>query len=115
MVSVKSEDDYAVEDIIVMEALPGDNIDIPPGYGHVIINPGHDPLVLSKMKSRAAVPSFDQMIHTHGAGYFLLNARIGYHLVSNGAYAILPEPRLIEHVMIPEFRLRPKLPMYQFH
>ena len=47
------EDCRVIEDVILVKVKPGRKIIIPPGYGHILINPGEDDLVIASFSSKA--------------------------------------------------------------
>lgn len=105
------EREFIVEDVIVVEANVGDKVVMPPGYGHITINPGREPLVMANWVSRRFSSIYEPMVRTHGGAYYLLNAETGYNLVANGNYQTLPEPRFLCPQTVPEIGLISGKPM----
>ncbi len=60
----------SVEDAVVLEAGEGDIVIVPPGYGHVTINPSAKILVVANLQSAAARAGYDPIKNLHGAAYF---------------------------------------------
>ncbi len=73
----------SLSEIFLIEAGAGDKILIPPGFGHVTINPGGTDLVMANLVSRG-FPSDYQAFETHqGAAYYEM---AGLEFVKNPRY-----------------------------
>lgn len=57
-------------DVVLVEAVAGDVVVIPPGYGHVTINPGSDELALANIVSTAFESDYTQYVAMQGAAYY---------------------------------------------
>jgi glucose-6-phosphate isomerase, archaeal len=83
-----------LDTIVLVEAEKGDIVVIPPGYGHVTINPSEDKtLILANLVSTAFVSEYSVYDALHGAAYYEL---IGNNLVQNPHYLQVPLPRKIK-------------------
>ncbi len=83
-----------LDDIVLVEAEKGDIVVIPPGYGHVTINPSEDKtLVLANLVSTAFVSDYSVYEALHGAAQYEL---IGNNLIPNPYYPHIPPPRKIK-------------------
>ncbi len=59
-----------VAEIVTLSVARGDWVVIPPGYGHVSINSGPKPLILTHVRSRAVHLEYEEMARHRGAGYW---------------------------------------------
>ena len=73
----------SADDVRLIRAGPGDLVLIPPGYGHVTINPGGSPLVMANMVSARFESDYSAYERLRGAAYFEL---AGGRLVRNPHY-----------------------------
>jgi glucose-6-phosphate isomerase len=81
-------------DVILLPAHTGDTVLIPPGYGHVTINPGREALVMANLVSTDFQSEYGEIDAMHGAAYYYLKKE-GW--VANPHYGD-PIPM---HVMLP--------------
>jgi glucose-6-phosphate isomerase len=84
--------DKALSDAVVVTAGKGDIVLIPPGYGHVTINPGITTLVMANIVSTAFESIYADYENLHGAVYYRME-RQGY--VENAWYPMHPPLRHI--------------------
>ena len=56
-------------DVVLLPAHAGDKVLIPPGYGHVTINPGREQLVMANLVSTDFASDDGQIAERHGAAY----------------------------------------------
>lgn len=87
---LQREEGGVITDVVVVEAAEGEAVLIPPNYGHVTVNSGGSPLVMSNLVSDRFSSVYDEYISKAGAAYYLLK---GERLVPNRKYGVLPEPR----------------------
>lgn len=66
-----------VEEVIVVEAKAGDKVFIPPGYGHVTINPGDSHLVMANLIESNFVSNYGPLAEKHGAAYYYIQDENG--------------------------------------
>lgn len=64
------EEDGSVKDVCLIEASEGEKIIIPPGYGHVTINPSTEPLVMANLVSSLFSSNYDEYRRLHGAAFY---------------------------------------------
>lgn len=81
-------------DVVVIEAGPGDALYVPPGYGHVTINPGTDPLVMANVVDRSFSSVYGPYLERRGAAYYEVEERGRGYFVANDHYRDPPKPRL---------------------
>lgn len=74
----------------IIEAKAGDSILIPPNFGHVTVNPGDEPLVLSNLVSSSFESIYGDYISKRGAAYYVLR---GKRVIPNPEYGQLPPPK----------------------
>jgi len=92
-----------VVDVILVKAKEGDNVLIPPGYGHVTINPSSKELAMANWVCRDFSSVYKPYVEKNGAAFFEL---AGGRLVENGSYGPLPEVRLFQSANYEEFGLQ---------
>ncbi len=59
-------------DVILVPAHTGDVVLIPPGYGHVTINPGREELVMANLVSTDFQSEYGEINQMHGAAYYYM-------------------------------------------
>lgn len=84
----------SIEDVVIVEAGPGDTLYVPPGYGHVTINPGPEPLVMVNVVSRAFSSAYGPYRERHGAVYYEIEEDGQGYFIPNDHYPEPPQPRL---------------------
>ncbi|MDD4908871.1 MAG: glucose-6-phosphate isomerase family protein [Candidatus Omnitrophica bacterium] len=67
------KDDSIIEDVIAVSAKAGEKIVIPPGYGHILVNPGPGFLVTSNWVSSLFASEYQLYKKAKGAAYFLFD------------------------------------------
>jgi glucose-6-phosphate isomerase len=83
----------ALDDVVMIEAQAGDLVIIPPGYGHITINPRADvTLVMANLVSTAFESEYVEYEDLHGAAYYEFT---NGDLKKNGHYPELPPVRHI--------------------
>lgn len=81
-------------DVIIVPAHTGDTVLIPPGYGHVTINPGREELIMANLVSTDFSSEYGEINEMHGAAYFYMKKE-GW--VPNPHYG----ERIPMHVILP--------------
>jgi glucose-6-phosphate isomerase, archaeal len=76
-----------LSDIALFSAGAGDKVIIPPGYGHVTINPSKQALVMANLVSTAFVSDYREYEARHGAAYYELE---GEKFIKNPHYPDIP-------------------------
>ena len=82
----------ADDDVRLLDARAGDLVIIPPGYGHVTINPGGATLTMANIVSTRFESDYSLYERFHGAAYFEL---AGGRLVKNSRYPGAPVIRTV--------------------
>jgi glucose-6-phosphate isomerase len=82
-----------IEDVVMIEAGEGDHVLIPPGYGHVTINPSNKELKMSNWVSRDFSSLYEPYKKCGGGAYFeLADGRI----IRNGRCDHIPDIRFLK-------------------
>jgi glucose-6-phosphate isomerase len=105
-------DPLTISDVVIVEASPGDKVLIPPGYGHVTMNPGDEPLVMANLIEREFRSVYEPFSASHGAAYYELLEKDMPVFVENEHYKEVAEPRLVEPRDLQEFGLVKGTPLY---
>ncbi|MFA4861516.1 glucose-6-phosphate isomerase family protein [Methanoregula sp.] len=82
-----------LKDVVLQTALKGDVVIIPPGYGHITINPSKDlPLSMANLVSTAFESEYGEYESNHGAAYYELTSG---QLRRNPHYPSAPDVRIL--------------------
>ena len=85
--------DRGLTDIVLVSAVKGDVVVIPPGYGHVSVNPSPDAtLVMANIVSTAFGSEYGAYVSHRGAAYYEMT---DLSLVKNPRYGKVPMARRI--------------------
>jgi glucose-6-phosphate isomerase len=87
------KDDSIIEDAIAVTATAGEKILIPPGYGHILVNPGPEFLVTSNWVSSLFSSEYQLYKKAKGAAYFLLDCDGRVQYSPNKYFKKLPAVR----------------------
>lgn len=98
-----------VLEFFVVEALPGQKVVIPPGYGHITINPENEPLVMSNVTADGFKSIYTPLEETGGAAFYELE---DFSWEKNGRYDIAVEPQWAQANEVPDFGLTEAVPLY---
>ncbi|RXE57143.1 glucose-6-phosphate isomerase [Methanoculleus taiwanensis] len=96
-------------DVIMIEASAGDKVLIPPGYGHVTINPGSKVLVMSNLVSTAFASDYQPYVDRNGAAYYEME---GGALVKNPKYPHAAPVRHLPPIEVRELSIDRTTPLY---
>lgn len=102
-------DGNKVLDLFVVEALPGQKVVIPPGYGHITINPEDEPLVMSNVTADGFKSIYKPLEETHGGAYYELE---NFTWLKNENYEMATTPKWAQAKEVPEFGLTENVPLY---
>jgi glucose-6-phosphate isomerase len=83
-----------LEDVVVVEAGPGDLLYVPPGYGHVTINPDSERLVMVNVVDATFASVYGPYRARHGAAYYEVREQGQPYWIGNEHYPGSPRPRL---------------------
>jgi glucose-6-phosphate isomerase len=107
-------DEVTVEDAIIVEAIPGDKVIMPPNYGHVTINTLPDPLIMSNWVSSRFSSVYGKVEEAIGFAYYYLHGDGSPRWVKNPQYKkALPALRKAVVREVPELGLTRDTPLYQ--
>jgi len=82
-----------LDDVVLISASQGDIVIIPPGYGHISINPTlSSPLVMANIVSTAFESKYGEYETHHGAAYYVMS---DCSLIKNPQYPVMPPVRRI--------------------
>lgn len=101
-----------LQDIVLVEAGPGDKVVIPPGYGHITVNPGPQILIMANWVERNFSSSYDLIRDMRGGGYYKVREPQGARWIPNNRYRRLPEMRRVRPRPRTDLGLVPGTPMY---
>ncbi|MBN2734686.1 MAG: glucose-6-phosphate isomerase [Methanomicrobiaceae archaeon] len=98
-----------LSDICVILAKEGDVVLIPPGFGHVTINPSDKTLVMANIVSDDFESEYDDYTRMQGAAYYEFSDG---SFVKNPKYDHIPDIRMKAPDEIPQMGLYHKKPIY---
>ncbi|MFB6294902.1 MAG: glucose-6-phosphate isomerase family protein [Candidatus Nanohaloarchaea archaeon] len=98
-----------IVDVVVVAASAGDKVIIPPGYGHITINPGSTPLKMANWVSTQFDSRYGAIEENNGGAYY---ETVANEFIPNENYSDLPELRRAEPEEIPELGIRTEILMY---
>ncbi len=101
-----------LQDVIIVEANVGDKVLIPPGYGHITINPGNDYLIMSNWVASNFSSLYEPIRKMFGGAYFEILKDNALNFVPNKRYEELPDLKHCGAITFEEFCLKPSIPMY---
>ncbi|MDI3298820.1 MAG: glucose-6-phosphate isomerase family protein [Bacillota bacterium] len=101
-----------LEDVIIVDAGPGDIVVMPPGYGHVTINPGPGALAMANWVDASFASEYEPYTRTRGGAYYELERDGETEWVENPRYARLPDPRALPPGELEALGLEQGRPMY---
>ncbi len=110
---LQTEPDEEGVDAVIIEAGSGDKVLIPPGYGHITINPGPEPLIMSNWVADGFASLYGPIKKLRGGAYFEVAAEgEDEQFLVNPNYQ--PTPRLAMRPVEdwPDFGLIAGKPMY---
>ena len=97
-------------DVILVPAHAGDTVLIPPGYGHVTINPAPEELVMANLVSTDFASEYGEINAMHGAAYYYMK-REGW--VPNTNYGDPIPMHVILPLPLPELALTEGRSLYE--
>jgi len=85
----------AIDDVLVIPAVPGDKVFMLPGYGHSTINAGDEPLVMANWVAGAFSSEYGDYKERHGASYYGLAGADAVRWQPNPHYDRVPEAHVV--------------------
>ncbi|MDD4255877.1 MAG: glucose-6-phosphate isomerase family protein [Methanofollis sp.] len=98
-----------LSDVVVVSARAGDFVLVPPGYGHVTINPGEEVLVMANLVSTRFESEYGFYEEMRGAAYYEME---GKGWVRNARYGTLPALRSVSARDAPLQDVQHEQPIY---
>jgi len=95
-------------DFIVVKASAGEKVIMPPGYGHITVNPGEQTLVMANWVEKNFKSLYGPIKEKEGAMYF--ETESGF--VKNKNYKTHPKIRELTPINFEKFGLQKDTPMY---
>ncbi len=109
-----SPDEMTIEDVIMVRASAGQKIIMPPGYGHVTINPLAEPLVMSNWVSDRFSSFYGSVEDARGFAWYVVNSGGEPSYLENKNYAQgVPNVHWAEVREVPELGIVSDRPLYQ--
>lgn len=104
-----------LSEVYIVEAGPGEKVLMPPGFGHISINTGNEPLVLCNWIADDFNYDYGPYEKFKGGGYWLVEGFIPntIEFEKNHNYAEVPEIKKLRPKELPEFGLIRGQPMYE--
>lgn len=102
-----------ISDVVVVKALPGDKLLVPPDYGHVTINSGNTILVTSNLMATSATSDHRDYIEKRGAVYHLIKGEEELVFQPNFRYGVLPSIREIKPCLSENLCLFTEFSLYE--
>ncbi|HZS92366.1 MAG TPA: glucose-6-phosphate isomerase family protein [Chloroflexota bacterium] len=106
-------DGEEVEEMVVVEAGPGDRVVVPPGYHHLSVNPGDEAMIFSDLIDRSAATDYSLLRARGGAPYVCVATATGPRYEPNPRYGSAPAPRHVRARDLPGHELLPRIPLYR--
>ncbi len=101
-----------LEQVFLLAAKPGDKVLIPPGFGHITINPGEEFLIMSNWVAEGFSSLYDPIRKMKGGAYFELDGGEAPEFVPNPNYKSLPPLKRCSVVPVEDLSLLTGLPFY---
>lgn len=103
-----------IVDAVLAPAEAGEKVVIPPGYGHITINPSSEPLVMSNWVAADFASEYGMIKRYRGGAYFEIDETAGAaRFVPNKRHEGVAPLRSLEPRDLPTFALTGGYPMYQ--
>jgi glucose-6-phosphate isomerase, archaeal len=96
----------------LVEVKPGEKIIIPPGYDHLTINPGDEPLLFSDVIALSVHGIYDRFRASRGAAYLEVAHDGQMAFEANPAYLSVPDLQRVKVHEYPAHNLTCDIPLY---
>lgn len=83
-------------DVVIVEADAGDYLLVPPGYGHITINPCDETLVLANWVDASFASLYQTMVKYRGGAFYEVKDNGQAVFVENERYQECPTPRMVK-------------------
>lgn len=101
-----------LQEVYLVTAKPGDKVLIPPGFGHITINPGDEFLIMSNWVADGFSSLYEPIRKMKGGAYYELEGSEAPEFVPNPNYTKLPPLKRCSVVPVEELSLLTGLPFY---
>ncbi len=89
---MQKSDGDAIQYVVMICAEQGDNILVPPGYGHITINASNNMLKIANWVAVDRESLYDPIRNKKGGSYFILRGR----MLKNPTYSYVPDMRILK-------------------
>ena len=89
------QEEGRIEEVLLIEAHPGDKVLIPPGFGHITINPTSEYLAMSNWVAAEFSSDYGPIRRFGGGAYFELWGQKGTEYIPNKNYQSVPPLRFL--------------------
>ena len=96
---LQKTDDGRVTDVVIIKAKAGDNVIVPPDYGHITINASDKTLKMANWVCGEFASVYEPIKELAGGAYYLLDSGI----IPNPKYDDVPPIRYLQPTNYPEF------------
>ena len=109
-----ANDNGNIDEIYAVEAGPGEKAVILPGFGHISINAGAEPLIMANWVGDTFQYDYDPWRKFRGGGWRAVErpGGNGMEFTKNGNYSRVPELKKLRPKEVPEFGLVKSRPLY---
>jgi glucose-6-phosphate isomerase len=101
-----------IEDVILVKAKPGQKVIVPPNYGHITINAGSEPLVMSNWVAQDFSSTYEGIKKMGGGAYFIVEEAEKEFFAPNIRYSQIPPLKELKAKEMPSWGLVWDKPMY---
>jgi len=102
-----------VEAVAAVDAGPLDTVLVPPGYGHVTVNAGTEPLVMANLVQASFSSLYDEYRRRGGAAYYVVRGGDARAYVSNRNYDSVGGLRMVAAREWPDAGMGGQRPLYR--
>jgi glucose-6-phosphate isomerase len=106
---LQKEDNGELTDVVMIRALPGDKVVVPPNYGHITINASNRTLIMANWVCTGSLSDYGRINARKGGAYFMLVNGI---LVPNKNYGSIPPLRCIQPSDLSQFEIEKSKDIY---
>ena len=96
---LQKTDDGKVTDVVIIKAQAGDNVIVPPDYGHITVNASDKILKMANWVCGEFASVYEPIKELAGGAYYLLESGI----IKNPKYDDVPKIRYLQPTNYPEF------------
>ena len=102
-----------VVDAYIVKAEVGEKIIIPPGYGHITVNPVNDILIMANWSEKNFVSDYGSLVKYCGAAYFEIRVNDDTTMITNEKYSNIAKLREVRVTNPKLLELEEGKPMYK--